>query len=129
MGCKLHPRCIRKTQKFLRVSSDAEISGNSRHECVPASVAGRQSLNMYSIDRSDIKLHYNLSFVCIMDEKDYHSLQQLAMQCLHHYISLFAAILTGTSSLLLSLSEREPYHTSILTGQGWVMELLDGHLK
>ncbi|KAF8810322.1 hypothetical protein BYT27DRAFT_7057949, partial [Phlegmacium glaucopus] len=22
---------------------------------------------------------------------------------------------------------REPYHTSILTGQGWVMELLAGH--
>jgi len=65
-----------------------------------------------------------------MDEEDYRSLQQLAMQRLRHYIALFAAILlTSTSSLLLSLSEREPYHTSILTGQGWVMELLDGHPK
>ena len=36
-------------------------------------------------------------------------------------ISLFfaAILLNGTSSLLLSLTEQEPYHTSILTGEGW----------
>ena len=64
----------------------------------------------------------------MMDEEEYRAVQRLAIQCLHHYISLFVAILlTGTSSLLMSLFEREPYHTSILTGQGWMMELLNGH--
>ena len=63
-----------------------------------------------------------------MDQEEYQAARRLAIQRLHHYISLFVAILlTGTSSLLMSLFEREPYHTSILTGQGWVMELLDGH--
>lgn len=63
-----------------------------------------------------------------MDEEDQRTARQLAARRLHHYILLFVAILlTNTSSLLLSLYEREPYHTSILTGQGWVMELLDGH--
>jgi len=63
-----------------------------------------------------------------MDEENYRAARQLAMRRLRNYICLFVAILlTGTSSLLLSLYEREPYHTSILTGQGWVMELLEGH--
>ena len=54
--------------------------------------------------------------------------RQRALKRLRHYIALFVAImLTGTSTLLLSLTERNPYHTSILTGQGWVMELLAGH--
>jgi hypothetical protein len=28
-----------------------------------------------------------------------------------------------------ALATREPYHTSILTGEGWVLELLAGHPK
>ena len=40
-----------------------------------------------------------------------------------------AILLNGTSNLLLSLIEWEPYHMSILTGEGWVMELLAGHPK
>ena len=64
------------------------------------------------------------------DNSDYHMIWQKALQCLHHHIVLFVAIiLNGTSSLVLSLTEREPYHTSILTGEGWVMELLAGHPK
>jgi hypothetical protein len=63
-------------------------------------------------------------------EEDYNAIRQRALQRLHHHIALFVAILlNGTSSLLLSLTEREPYHTSILTGEGWVMELLAGHPK
>ena len=65
-----------------------------------------------------------------MDEDSYREMRRIALQRLHQYIALFVAIiLTGTSSLLLSLTEREPYHTSILTGEGWVMELLAGHHK
>ena len=29
--------------------------------------------------------------------------------------------------LFLSRRERIPYHTSILTGEGWMLELLNGH--
>ena len=36
-------------------------------------------------------------------------------------------ILTATASPLTSMYTQEPYHTSILTGEGWVMELLAGH--
>ena len=47
------------------------------------------------------------------------------------YATLFISIvITTASSLLQQLSEastREPYHTSILTGEGWVLELLAGH--
>lgn len=38
------------------------------------------------------------------------------------------AILTATTAILASYSkEPEPYHTSILTGEAWVLELLSGH--
>ena len=35
--------------------------------------------------------------------------------------------MTATAAVLQSFEMREPYHTSILTGEGWVMELLFGH--
>lgn len=47
---------------------------------------------------------------------------------LHQFIVLFLSIIiTATAAVLQSLEGREPYHTSILTGEGWVMELLGGH--
>lgn len=47
---------------------------------------------------------------------------------LHQFIILFLSIvITATAAVLQSLEGREPYHTSILTGEGWVMELLGGH--
>jgi hypothetical protein len=49
---------------------------------------------------------------------------------LRQYAILFASIIfTATASILASVyrKEPEPYHTSILTGEGWVMELLAGH--
>ena len=52
------------------------------------------------------------------------------LQLLFHYITLFVGILvTGTTSLLLSESLKVPqaYHTSLLTGEGWVRELQAGH--
>jgi hypothetical protein len=51
----------------------------------------------------------------------------------HHrilqYSSLLLSILlTATYSLILENTyHREPYHTSALTGEDWVMELLTGH--
>ena len=38
----------------------------------------------------------------------------------------FIAVVTTLLSLIIS-STPEPYHTSILSGQGWVEELLEGH--
>ena len=47
---------------------------------------------------------------------------------LQQYAVLFLSIiLTATAAVLQSIETREPYHTSILTGEGWVMELLAGH--
>ena len=47
---------------------------------------------------------------------------------LQRYIIMFMSIiLTAMASLLTSMYTRDPYHTSILTGEGWVMELLAGH--
>lgn len=47
------------------------------------------------------------------------------------YLTLIISItVCATASLLESLIRRrepEPYHTSILTGEGWVIELLTGH--
>jgi hypothetical protein len=45
------------------------------------------------------------------------------------FAALWASIiLTATASILASFEEEpEPYHTSILTGHGWVLELLAGH--
>jgi hypothetical protein len=61
------------------------------------------------------------------EEESYEKRRRI-LQRLHHYIALFVAIiLNSTSTLLLSLTEPEPYHTSILTGEGWVIELLAGH--
>lgn len=66
-----------------------------------------------------------------MDEIDDLAIWRNALQRLHQYID-------GTSRLLLSLTgtgterrlgEPEPYYTSILTGEGWVKELLAGHPK
>ena len=49
---------------------------------------------------------------------------------LHQMVVLFLSIIvTATAAVVQSLERpgREPYHTSILTGEGWVMELLGGH--
>jgi hypothetical protein len=55
---------------------------------------------------------------------------QLAMRWLYQYITLFISILLTALTGILneeSTRTREPYHTSILTCEGWVMELLEGH--
>ena len=57
------------------------------------------------------------------------AIRRQVLQKLFHYITLFVGVLvTGATSLLLSdfPRERQEYHTSILTGEGWVRELLAG---
>lgn len=51
-------------------------------------------------------------------------------QVLIQYITLILAIImNGVTEVMQSTirKEPEPYHTSILTGQGWVIELITGH--
>jgi hypothetical protein len=52
-------------------------------------------------------------------------------QCLTLFISLLITVLSGAvlDHQSQATRTREPYHTSVLTGEGWVMELLEGHPK
>src|ERR1700728_1630580 len=52
----------------------------------------------------------------------------LLRQRLHQFAVLFVSILvTATTALLQLFLTKEPYHTSVLTGEGWIMELIAGH--
>lgn len=63
-----------------------------------------------------------------LSEEDQLSARVLLRRRLHQYAGLFMSIiLTATAALLQSMFTKEPYHTSILTGEGWVMELLAGN--
>ena len=62
-----------------------------------------------------------------MDEESLITQQQTRRR-LQQYVALFLSIiLSAATTVLESYITREPYHTSILTGEGWVMELLAGH--
>jgi hypothetical protein len=49
----------------------------------------------------------------------------------HHFVMLITCIVVQVSTLYHSLfgtpQEKIPYHTSTLTGQAWVLELMTGH--
>jgi hypothetical protein len=61
-------------------------------------------------------------------EEDQLSARVLLQGQLHQYAGLcMSIILTATAALLQSMFTKEPYHTSIFTGEGWVMELLAGN--
>jgi hypothetical protein len=56
--------------------------------------------------------------------------QQMRQRVRQQMAMFMSIILTAIVSLLQSLHSRvdpQPYHTSILTGEGWVLELLAGH--
>ena len=48
------------------------------------------------------------------------------VQCIRQITATCIVVVTTLLSLIIS-STPEPYHTSILSGQGWVEELLKGH--
>jgi hypothetical protein len=53
---------------------------------------------------------------------------QNRQQRIIHFMGLFMSIfLTITTSLLDFIVIKQPHHTSILTGEAWVAELLAGH--
>ena len=61
---------------------------------------------------------------------DQQQAQQEIQYRLAQYAFIFVSIILTATILILHLFyswEPEPYHTSILTGEGWVLELLTGH--
>ena len=44
-----------------------------------------------------------------------------------HALAFIQILLTAILVIADTPTTREPYHTSILTGEGWVLELLTGH--
>ena len=63
-----------------------------------------------------------------LSARDCLTVQQRIRLRFQHYAALFMSIiLTATASMLQAIYIKEPYHTSILTGEGWVMELLARH--
>ena len=67
------------------------------------------------------------------DEEARQAARILSMRHLYHIVSLCLSIILGACTSLLQIQSahctREPYHTSILTGEGWVIELLTVHPK
>jgi hypothetical protein len=53
--------------------------------------------------------------------------RQMRLRFQRFTILFVSIILTALVSVLQSYYHKEPYHTSILTGEGWVLELLAGH--
>jgi hypothetical protein len=60
------------------------------------------------------------------NQRAQHAIRQRLLQIATLLVSI---ILAATAAILESYlkKEPEPYHTSILTGDGWVIELLTGH--
>jgi hypothetical protein len=54
---------------------------------------------------------------------------EIQQRLLHYARILISILICATGSVLQSTYSKdpEPYHTSILSGEGWVMELLTGH--
>ena len=59
-----------------------------------------------------------------MTDEQRHATHLWVVQCIRQTTATFIAVVMA---LLLMYKTPEPYHTLILSGQGWVNELLDGH--
>ena len=61
-----------------------------------------------------------------MDPDNHQAIHQRLLRVATLLVSI---ILAATAAILESglRMEAEPYHTSVLTGEGWVIELLTGH--
>ena len=63
-----------------------------------------------------------------MDRLSDDAQRRLLRQQISIYVTLIVSVmLTAIASLLESVYIRDPWHTSALTGEAWVMELLSGH--
>ena len=60
------------------------------------------------------------------DNEQHHAAHLRAIQCIRQITVTFVAVVSALLSLLV-LKDPEPYHTLILSRQGWVDELIEGH--
>jgi len=60
---------------------------------------------------------------------DGHHMAQIHTQFKHQFEALYAVSMTIIEAIALVTQRAEPipYHTSILSGEGWILELLNGH--
>ena len=124
-----------KTDKRIRASLDAPSRHNLRCMQQPAEdAAGRNYGGVWIWSDQMIILYHNLIIINMYeaDEEARQAVQVLEMHRLYQIISLCVSIILGACTSLLQIQSartREPYHMSILTGEGWVMELLAGHKR
>ena len=64
-----------------------------------------------------------------MSASSYDSLRSMLHQQMAMIFNILATLIFPTIIDTLQRGERQPYHTSILSGEAWVQELLHGHLR
>jgi hypothetical protein len=52
---------------------------------------------------------------------------QVRQHIFQHYAHIISILVTAANAAFQSTRTREPYHTSALTGEEWVLELICGH--
>ena len=118
---------------------------NHKHHQSPAIVSGWQlSLNiqttwigyvwLYWDKWKTVSKHtFSYKLFSIMDDQEsqrharYIPVRHRLICQISGYITLLLTFIISAQAVLLLPNQWLPYHTSILTGQGWVEELLDGH--
>ena len=77
--------------------------------------------------------HLPLNTLCLslnmLTDQQWRAAHKKVFTHLQHITVLFTHIIIVTTRLLQLKKDPKPYHISILTGQGWVEELLSGHPK
>ena len=81
------------------------------------------------LHNESISSHTSKHFTPIIEHAYWSTMEGCMYTRLHHITVLFTHIIIVTTRLLQSKKDPKPYHASILTGQGWVEELLSGHPK
>ena len=66
-----------------------------------------------------------------MDDHEQQAQREIRPHLAQYAFLIVSIILAATLSILQSVysKEPEPYHTLILRGEGWVLDLLTGHLE
>ena len=63
----------------------------------------------------------------LQNEQEWRAASRRATQRMQKLLAQYIIIIATLCTMILTPTEPEPYHTSILSGQMWVDELLDGH--